>query len=175
MSAKSIISRVVLSAMALLLFGTIGVLVAAVRPFDSIGDSGRIGGEMRAGRDSPTSPEKSPVPVPPYTELTLSNATSRGNYYRYQSRLSIDGLWEFYRDKLSAAGWKRDARLDVLPPEVSSSGALLSFRQEGRRCIIYVEPGTGLTNMVTLLVVPASKSVPARFMRRDEHREKLNR
>jgi hypothetical protein len=164
---KNIIPKIVLSAVAVVVFGTIGVLVAVARPFHAPEDVGRLRKSL-AGRATPGRSGGSALPVPPYTELTLSNSTRQGEFYRYESRLSVEGMWKFYTTELPRRGWERDARMDAGRARAGLSRPVLSFQDGRRRCIISVEETDTFTTAVTVLIVASGR-------RKAEKREEPNR
>jgi hypothetical protein len=149
---KRIIAKMILSAVVLLIFGAICVLVARTRPFHAPRDVNRL---RRTLADSSTSEgtDSASLPVPPYTELTLSNDTPRGQYYRYETQLSMEGIREFYTSELPPRGWERDPSMGFAMGQAGLQRPVLSFQNGRIRCVISVEEGGAFTNVVTVLVV----------------------
>jgi len=89
------------------------------------------------------------VPVPPDTGLTFSTRVGSGTHSRYESRLSVEGLWLFYTEQMPLRGWSRDLAFES---EMGGTWAL-SFKKNGVRCIIGFEEDDAFTTALTVLVM----------------------
>lgn len=158
-NVPTLILKCVLTLAVIVLFGAIGLLAAEVRPFHAPEDMQRLRETLMDGANS-TSVSEADVPEPPYTERVLTNRTKKGEYYGYESRLSVRGLAEFYTTELPRNGWERNEVMDSMKNVLHDGVRLLSFRKGAKRCMIYFKPQSGFKNNVTVLLMNAGELDP---------------
>ena len=144
--------KVLLSLVAIGLFALAVAVVADIGSFQwSRRPAGIDGAQVKGGYVAPgAEPE---LPVPPDTELTLNTRAHAGGHYRYESRLSAEGLWRFYTEQAPRQGWTRDRAFEAAWRRGGALQPVLSFKKQGTRCIIGLEQGDTFTTVVTVLVV----------------------
>ena len=164
--------KVALSLLAVAFFAAVGAAMARVGPFRGMGElRGFADASPRAGDGEAA--EMLDVPVPPDTELTFNTRTRSGRHYRYESRLSAEGLWLFYTEQMPLQGWTRDVAFESAARGGPALQPALSFKKRGARCIIGFEEGDVFTTVVTVLVVGApllERSGPRGSLRRAARR-----
>ena len=150
------LAKVVLSVLAIALFGAVGVVVAGVNPFRWPAEPARPADSELRGRPA-GAPDAPQLPVPPDTELTFNTRARAGQHYRYESRLSAEGLWRFYDEQMPPLGWARDRAFEAVWRRQRGLQPVLSFKRHGTRCIIGLEEGDMFSTIVTVLVVGTAR------------------
>ncbi|MFP4176120.1 MAG: hypothetical protein ACOCR1_02415 [Planctomycetota bacterium] len=144
--------KIGVSILIVIVFAAVGALLAELRPWDVPGDLTALRTKV-AGKKSSEDDVLERPPVPPDTDQVLHNEAEAGEYFRYESRLSMEGLWAFYTTELPAEGWERDESMAKMQGAVRRPGEVLSFIKGEHRSIIYLKPEKGLKNYVTVLLM----------------------
>jgi hypothetical protein len=146
--------RIAFSALVIVVFGAIGILVGAEKPFHVLGDWAGIRGGLAYGGGSGASGGAVPeVPVPPDTELTFQTSSAEGALQRYESRISPAGLTAFYAQEMPRQGWEADREFDAARVRADLPPTVLAFKAPQTHCIIGLEEKDSFTTAVTVLVV----------------------
>ncbi len=153
--------KIIISAALIAVFAAVGALVAGLKPFHSMGWRGGPFAADPGARSGPAAPLPH-VPAPPEAQLSYRTTVPGGSHWRYESRLSSEGLRLFYTEQLPRQGWLRDRAFESAWRRAQPEADVLSFKQQGARCIIGFEEVGAFRMAVTVLVLNVSSgALPA--------------
>ena len=141
--------KVALSAVAIVLFSWLGVLVtelAGIAPARADSPADLLAG----GTTAPTAGQF--VPAPPASKLTFHSGGAGGTHRRYESRLTESGLRDFYLRSLLREGWHQDRTFEDTRVGGQPFRSVLLFRKGASRCMIAVEGKDAPPSVVTVLL-----------------------